>query len=86
MWRWRRDRASPRWRWCARPRVAVASTGDELYEAGTKLPSGGIYESNRYTLIGLLRRLDCAVTDVGILRDERDGILPVLREAAATHC
>lgn len=68
-----------------RLRVAAASTGDELHEPGTELSPGGIYESNRYTLIGLLRRLGCAVTDLGILRDERDGILPVLREAAATH-
>ncbi len=67
------------------PRVAVASTGDELYEPGGPLPTGAIYESNRYTLIGLLRRLGCAVTDLGILRDERDAVLPALRDAAATH-
>ncbi len=68
-----------------RPRVAVASTGDELYEPGVQLPTGAIYESNRYTLIGLLRRLGCVVTDLGILRDERDAILPALRDAATTH-
>ena len=68
-----------------RLRVAVASTGDELHEPGTELSPGDIYESNRYTLIGLLRQLSCAVTDLGILRDERDDVLPVLREAAATH-
>ncbi len=68
-----------------RPRVAVASTGDELHEPGMELPQGGIYESNRYTLIGLLRRLGCAVTDLGILRDERDEVLPTLWEAAAAH-
>ncbi|MDQ5911157.1 MAG: molybdopterin molybdotransferase [Pseudomonadota bacterium] len=68
-----------------RPRVAVVSTGDELYEPGAALPSGAIYESNRYTLIGLLRRLGCAVTDLGILRDDRESVLPALREAAAMH-
>ncbi len=70
-----------------RPRVAVASTGDELYEpeAGFELPPGAIYESNRYALIGLLRRLGCAVTDLGILRDDRAVVLPALREAAARH-
>ncbi len=68
-----------------RPRVAVASTGDELYEPGATLPSGAIYESNRYTLIGLLRRLGCTVTDLGILRDEREIVRSALREAAATH-
>jgi molybdopterin molybdotransferase len=67
------------------PRVAVASTGDELHEPGEELPTGAIYESNRYTLIGLLRRLGCAVTDLGILCDERDVVLPALRDAAATH-
>jgi molybdopterin molybdotransferase len=68
-----------------RLRVAVASTGDELHEPGAELSPGGIFESNRYTLIGLLRPLGCAVTDLGILRDERDEVLPALREAAATH-
>lgn len=68
-----------------RPRIAVASTGDELYESGTTLPPGAIYESNRYLLIGLLRRLGCTVSDLGILRDQWDVVLPALREAAATH-
>jgi molybdopterin molybdotransferase len=68
-----------------RPRVAVASTGDELREPGAALPPGAIYESNRYTLIGLLRRLGCAVTDLGILPDRRDAVLPALRYAAAGH-
>ncbi|MDS4032218.1 MAG: molybdopterin molybdotransferase MoeA [Candidatus Contendobacter sp.] len=68
-----------------RPRVAVASTGDELYEPGVELPPGAIYETNRYVLIGLLRRLGCAVTDLGILRDDRDVVLPALREAATSH-
>ncbi len=67
------------------PRVAVASTGDELYEPDVELPAGAIYESNRYTLIGLLRRLGCRVTDLGILHDDRDVVLPALRDAAAAH-
>ncbi|HRY16165.1 MAG: molybdopterin molybdotransferase MoeA [Candidatus Competibacteraceae bacterium] len=67
------------------PRIAVASTGDELYEPGVELPPGAIYESNRYLLIGLLRRLGCAVTDLGILRDNRDALLSTLRCAAADH-
>ncbi|MER2602601.1 MAG: gephyrin-like molybdotransferase Glp [Candidatus Competibacter phosphatis] len=68
-----------------RPRVAVASTGDELYEPDAELPPGAIHESNRYLLIGLLRWLGCAVSDLGILRDRRDTMLPVLRDAAAAH-
>jgi molybdopterin molybdotransferase len=68
-----------------RLRVAVASTGDELCEPGVDLQPGAIYESNRHTLIGLVRRLGCAVTDLGILRDERSILLPALRGAAASH-
>jgi molybdopterin molybdotransferase len=67
------------------PRVAVASTDDELCGPEVKLPPSAIYESNRYTLIGLLRRLGCAVTDLGILRDEWGVIVPALRDAAAMH-
>jgi len=68
-----------------RLRVAVVSTGDELYEAGESLPPGAIYESNRYTMIGFLQHLDCNITDLGILRDDRDVVLSVLQDAAATH-
>ena len=68
-----------------RLRVAVASTGDELYEPGIDLPPGAIYESNRHTLLGLTRRLGCAATDLGILRDERASLLPALHEAAASY-
>ncbi|MCB1778854.1 MAG: molybdopterin molybdotransferase MoeA, partial [Candidatus Competibacteraceae bacterium] len=46
---------------------------------------GAIYESNRYLLIGLLRRLGCIVTDLGILRDDREMLLQTLRHAAAHH-
>lgn len=68
-----------------RLRVAVASTGDELSEPGLALPPGAIYESNRYALIGLLRRWGCAVTDLGILRDDREALLTAFRDAAAAH-
>lgn len=66
-------------------RVAVVSTGDELYAPGEALPPGAIHETNRYALIGLVRRLGGAVTDLGILRDERTAILSTLEQAAATH-
>ncbi len=66
-------------------RVAVFSTGDELYEPGTELPDGAIYDSNRYTLRALLEGLGCRVTDLGILRDRRAAIEPALADAAASH-
>ena len=68
-----------------RLRVAVVSTGDELCGPGVELPPGRIYESNRPLLIGLLQRLGCTVTDLGILRDDRAILRPALRAAAATH-
>src|SRR5690554_4194580 len=66
-------------------RVALFSTGDELYEPEQPLPRGGSYGSNRYTLIGLLRGIGCEVEDLGILPDRRDVITEALRKAAARH-
>lgn len=68
-----------------RLRVALASTGDELCAPGTVLALGGIYDANRPLLLSLLQRLGCAVTDLGIVRDTEETLLPTLREAAATH-
>jgi molybdopterin molybdotransferase len=67
------------------PRVAVLSTGDELYLPDQELPTGAIYESNRYTLIGILQRLGCKVTDLGILQDGRAVVLSVLQDAVSSH-
>ena len=68
-----------------RLRVAVFSTGDELYEAGTDAPEGAIFDANRHCLIGLLRGLGAAVTDLGILPDRRDAIRAALAAAASAH-
>jgi len=68
-----------------RLRVALFSTGDELSEPGAKLPEGGIYDSNRYTLASLLEGLGCAVTDLGILADRFATVRDALAKAAATH-
>ena len=53
-----------------RLRVAFFSTGDELRSIGTPLGAGQIYDSNRYTLYGMLERLGCDVIDMGVVRDD----------------
>lgn len=68
-----------------RLRVALASTGDELSAAGATLALGAIYDANRPLLLSLLQRLGCAVSDLGIVRDDTATLLPSLRAAAATH-
>lgn len=66
-------------------KVALFSTGDELAMPGDALKPGGIYNSNRYTLLALLQGLGCKVSDFGIVPDRREATRAVLREAAAAH-
>jgi molybdopterin molybdotransferase len=66
-----------------RPRVAVFSTGDELMMPGEPLRPGAIYNSNRFTLRGLLVAAGCEVVDLGIVPDKLDATRAALREAAA---
>lgn len=68
-----------------RLRVAVFFTGDELVMPGEPLPAGAIYNSNRYTLRGLLGLLGCEVSDFGIVPDKLDATRAVLRQAAQGH-
>ncbi|MFZ2307164.1 MAG: gephyrin-like molybdotransferase Glp [Rhodoferax sp.] len=72
-----------------RPRVALFSTGDELVMPGTvapqDMPPGAIYNSNRFFLAALLRRMGCVVTDLGIVPDQRDATVHALRDAAQSH-
>ena len=68
-----------------RVRVALFSTGDEIVEPGTPLPAASLYDANRRLLGGLLARLGAAVTDLGILRDDRDALAAAIRQAAARH-
>ena len=72
----------PVWR---QPRVAVFFTGDELTMPGEALKPGAIYNSNRYTLNGLLQDLGCAVTDYGIVPDNLEATRATLRRAAQEH-
>ena len=68
-----------------RVKVAVFSTGSELVMPGELLPPGGIYNSNRYLLRGLLAALGCEVEDFGIVPDRLDATREVLRRAAEGH-
>src|SRR3954468_3699402 len=65
-------------------RVAFFSTGDELKGIGTTLGEGEIYDSNRYTLHGMLTRLGCETLDMGVIRDDPKLIEQAFREAATS--
>ena len=64
-----------------RLRVAFFSTGDELRSIGQPLDEGCVYDSNRYTLFGMLTRLGCDVIDMGIVRDDPQALEDALRQA-----
>ncbi|WCM91331.1 molybdopterin molybdotransferase MoeA [Acidovorax sp. NCPPB 2350] len=66
-----------------RPRVAFFSTGDEILGLGTPWREGAIYDSNRYTLLGLLKRTGVDPIDLGAVPDEPAALDAVLRRAAA---
>ena len=66
-----------------RLRVAFFSTGDELRSVGEALEEGQIYDSNRYTLHGMLTRLGVELLDLGVIRDTREAIRQAFTDAAA---
>jgi len=68
-----------------RPKVALLSTGDELVDAPGSLNIGQIYDSNRPMLSLMLDAAGADVTDLGIVRDDRDHLLETLVSAAADH-
>lgn len=65
-----------------RLRVAILATGDELRSIGEPLAPGEIYDSNRYTLHGMLTRLGAEIIDMGVARDRREEVRDALSEAA----
>ena len=65
-----------------RLRVAVFFTGDEIVMPGNPLQPGQIYNSNRYTLTGLLHQLGCQIIDLGIIPDRLDATVSALKQAA----
>ena len=68
-----------------RIRVAVFSTGNELVSPGASRAPAQVFDSNRFMLMAMLVRLGCAVSDLGILRDDRASLAQALRTAADAH-
>ena len=66
-----------------RLRVAFFSTGDELRSIGETLSDGAIYDSNRYTLYGMLERMGADIIDMGVIKDDRDDLEEAFSIAAA---
>ena len=67
-----------------RLRVAFFSTGDELASIGAPLKEGEVYDSNRYTLHGMLARLGVEIADLGVVRDDPAALEAAFRKAAAS--
>jgi molybdopterin molybdotransferase len=66
-------------------KAALFSTGNELVMPGDPLPPGAIYNSNRFTLTGLLRTVGCEVADLGIVPDTLGATRDALRRAAQSN-
>ncbi|MFC7411659.1 gephyrin-like molybdotransferase Glp [Hydrogenophaga atypica] len=66
-----------------RLKVAYFSTGDEILSLGEAPREGAVYDSNRYTVFGLLTRLGIEVIDMGVVRDEPATLEAAFRAAAA---
>ncbi len=65
-----------------RLRVAFFATGDELASIGTPLREGEVYDSNRYTLHGMLSRVGVELIDMGVVRDVPEALEKAFRQAA----
>lgn len=66
-----------------RLRVAYFSTGDEILSLGEAPREGAVYDSNRYTVHGLLTRMGCEVIDLGVVRDDPQALEAAFGDAAA---
>ncbi|WP_428623493.1 molybdopterin molybdotransferase MoeA [Sedimenticola sp.] len=66
-----------------RVRVAFFSSGDEIRSIGQPLEEGQIYDSNRYTLFGMLSELGADVIDMGVIADEAEAIRDAMLQAAS---
>jgi molybdopterin molybdotransferase len=65
-----------------RLRVAYFSTGDEILSLGDAPREGAVYDSNRYTVFGLLSRLGCDIVDLGLVRDDPATLAAAFQRAA----
>jgi len=65
-----------------RPRVAVFSTGDEVCQPGETLPANCIFDSNRFAIKSMLRKLGCEVIDLGIIHDSQAALETTLKQAS----
>jgi molybdopterin molybdotransferase len=68
-----------------RIRVAIFSTGNELVSPGESRAAPQLFDSNRFMLMAMLRRLGCEVADLGILRDEPASLARALQKVAGSH-
>jgi molybdopterin molybdotransferase len=66
-----------------RPKVAYFSTGDEILSLGEVPREGAVYDSNRYTVAGMVQQLGCELIDMGVVRDEPAALETAFRTAAA---
>lgn len=66
-----------------RLKVAYFSTGDEILSLGEPLREGAVYDSNRYTVLGMLTRLGVEVLDMGVIKDDPASLESAFRQAAA---
>ena len=66
-----------------RLKVAYFSTGDEILSLGEPPREGAVYDSNRYTVFGLLTRMGCQVIDMGVVRDDPALLETAFKQAAA---
>ncbi|EOX4847267.1 bifunctional molybdopterin-guanine dinucleotide biosynthesis adaptor protein MobB/molybdopterin molybdotransferase MoeA [Vibrio sp. Vb2532] len=66
-----------------RLKVAVFSTGDEVQAPGTEQKANSIYDSNRFTIMGMLEKLGCEILDFGILEDNKQLMIEALENASA---
>ncbi|EKA5861867.1 bifunctional molybdopterin-guanine dinucleotide biosynthesis adaptor protein MobB/molybdopterin molybdotransferase MoeA [Vibrio alginolyticus] len=64
-------------------KVAVFSTGDEVQSPGTEQKANSIYDSNRFTIMGMLEKLGCEILDFGILEDNEQLMIEALENASA---